>query len=74
MPLNEMKKEWPFPGKGHNVTFEIVIPMEHPRFAKNAVKVHVSENGGTCVTHFCVIFIADVAIDLRMYKYRFPST
>jgi hypothetical protein len=47
MPLNEMKKEWPFPGKGHNVTFEIVIPMEDPRFAKNAVKVHVSENGGT---------------------------
>jgi hypothetical protein len=45
------------------VTFEIVIPMEDPRFAKNAVKVHVSENGGTWNAHFCVILHLGAVVD-----------
>jgi hypothetical protein len=48
MSLNEIKKEFEIPGKGHNVTFEIAILMKHTCAAKNDVDSHVSGNGGTC--------------------------
>jgi hypothetical protein len=48
MPLNEIKKECQFAGKGQNVIFETAIPMKHASAATNSVDVHVPENGGTC--------------------------
>jgi hypothetical protein len=47
MPLNEIKKEVHFPGKGQNETLEIVIPVELTTAATESVKSHVPENGGT---------------------------
>jgi hypothetical protein len=47
MSLNEIKKEWPFAGKGHNATFEIVIPLAHMKLLTENVDGHVPENGGT---------------------------
>jgi hypothetical protein len=51
MSLNEIKKEFHIPGKGHNVIFEMAIPMKHTSAATNRVDGHVSENGGTCQFH-----------------------
>ena len=48
MSLNEIKKEIQIAGKGHNVIFEIAIPVKHTNAATNSVDGHVSENGGTC--------------------------
>jgi hypothetical protein len=48
MSLNEIKKEIQIAGKGHNVIFEIAIPMKHTSAATNSVDGHVPENGGTC--------------------------
>ena len=48
MSLNEIKKEFQFAGKGHNVIFEMAIPVKHTSAATNSVDGHVSENGGTC--------------------------
>ena len=48
MSLNEIKKEFQFAGKGHNVIFAMAIPMKHTSAATNRVDGHVSENGGTC--------------------------
>jgi hypothetical protein len=48
MSLNEIKKEFQIAGKGHNVIFEMAIPMKHTSAATNSVDGHVSENGGTC--------------------------
>ena len=48
MSLNEIKKEIQIAGKGHNVIFEIAIPMKHTSAATNRVDGHVPGNGGTC--------------------------
>jgi hypothetical protein len=48
MALNEIKKESQIAGKGHNVIFEIAIPMKHTSAAKNDIDGHVPENGDTC--------------------------
>jgi hypothetical protein len=48
MSLNETKKEFQIAGKGHNVIFEMAIPMKHTSAATNSADGHVSENGGTC--------------------------
>jgi hypothetical protein len=48
MSLNEIKKEWPFAGKGHNVIFPIANSMKYAPVANNSVDGHVPENGGTC--------------------------
>ena len=42
------KKKFQIAGKGHNVIFEIAIPMKHTNAATNSVDGHVPENGGTC--------------------------
>jgi hypothetical protein len=43
---NEIKKQFQILAKGHNVTYEIVISVEHTRAAKNVIHDHVSENRG----------------------------
>jgi hypothetical protein len=45
--LNEIKKQFQIAGKGHHETFEIAILLEHNRIAKNVIRGHASENGGT---------------------------
>jgi hypothetical protein len=47
-----MKKELQTAGKGHNVIFVIAILMLHTSVITDAVKDHVSENGGTCIHSF----------------------
>jgi hypothetical protein len=47
MSLKEIKKQSQIPGKGQNETLEIFIPMVLTRFASEAVREHVPENGGT---------------------------
>jgi hypothetical protein len=37
--------------KGHNVTYEVIIPLKHSTLATDEVDWHVSENGDTC-PHF----------------------
>jgi hypothetical protein len=48
MSSNGMKKESQIAGKGHNMTLEIVNPVNHTRTASEKVDVHVPGNGSTC--------------------------
>jgi hypothetical protein len=47
MSSNGMKKESQFAGKGHNVTLEIINPVNHTRTANEKVDGHVPGNGST---------------------------
>jgi hypothetical protein len=47
MSSKERKKELKKAGKGHHETFEIPILLEHTPTAKNVIREHVPENGGT---------------------------
>jgi hypothetical protein len=55
MSLNEIIKQFQIVAKGHNVTYEIVNPMNHTIAATDVTSGHVPENGGTCQPIFATV-------------------